>query len=213
MSTRSGKKSYRGPMAELAVYDLSDTNSCLYSVGLGFYHTGLRIHSDEYTFSNDGVFRTSPGEVPPGVTLREVIPLGELTIDHRQVSSILQEIQSQDFVPGSYNLITRNCNHFTAQFSSRLGLQVPPYVNRLSYMASFWPFWPSSLNQQAGSSASITADAATPKQGVFQGGGQLLGGSENESNSGLNQRSAREQRAAAAQARIERMARESNKTI
>ena len=46
----------------------------------------MRVGGREYTYSDDGVFSHSEGEVgDDNVRLRAVIPLGELSIDNRAV--------------------------------------------------------------------------------------------------------------------------------
>ena len=66
-------------------------NDCLSVAGIGLYHSGVRVGGEEYTFSNDGVFSHTPGEVGTGgpdgadVVLRELVPLGTLSIDSKAV--------------------------------------------------------------------------------------------------------------------------------
>lgn len=43
------------------VYDLDGNNDTLYPIGLGFYHSGLQINSEEYTFGGgSGIFCHEP---------------------------------------------------------------------------------------------------------------------------------------------------------
>ena len=47
----------------LNVYDLSEGNELLSSLGLGLYHSGVVVNGEEYTFaSGQGVFTHPPGQ-------------------------------------------------------------------------------------------------------------------------------------------------------
>ena len=124
-------RAFRGSAVELAVYDLSPANDCLATIGWGLHHSGVRVGGREYTYSDDGVFSHSEGEVgDDNVRLRAVIPLGELSIDNRAVDGAVTELRAA-FPAGSYHLVTRNCNHFATAFCERLGFGVPGWVNRV----------------------------------------------------------------------------------
>lgn len=124
-------RAFRGSAVELAVYDLSPANDCLATIGWGLHHSGVRVGGREYTYSDDGVFSHSEGEVgDENVRLRAVIPLGELSIDNRAVDGAVTELRAA-FPAGSYHLVTRNCNHFATAFCERLGYGVPGWVNRV----------------------------------------------------------------------------------
>ena len=85
-------RAFRGSAVELAVYDLSPANDCLATIGWGLHHSGVRVGGREYTYSDDGVFSHSEGEVgDENVRLRAVIPLGELSIDNRAVDGAVTE--------------------------------------------------------------------------------------------------------------------------
>ena len=48
----SSKKFEQSYKIYLNVYDLHENNDTLYPLGLGFYHSGVQIDRDEYTFGN-----------------------------------------------------------------------------------------------------------------------------------------------------------------
>ena len=56
MSRISGFSSPFNNEVYLNVYDLNDNNEYLYHIGLGFYHTGVQIGREEYTFGKFIVF-------------------------------------------------------------------------------------------------------------------------------------------------------------
>lgn len=201
------RRNFRGSLVELAVYDLTPANDCLATIGFGLHHTGVRIGGQEYTFSNDGVFSHTPGEVgQDGVELRAVLPLGELTIDSKAVDDIISELRASSFPAGSYHLVLQNCNSFCTALAQSLGFSVPGWVNRLAWWGSWWPYWPPMGGDGTGPPGTPATPVATFK--AFDGAGQTLGNSGSGSATPIGEvqgMSQREQMAAAAQARLARM--------
>eukprot|EP01052_Picozoa_sp_SAG31_P018502 SAG31_NODE_1313_length_8853_cov_60.435458_4_plen_161_part_00 len=139
--------------SDLQVYDLSPANDCLCTLGLGAHHSGVEINGREYTFSDSGVFDSAPRDESQA-PLRTSVNLGEVSISHTEVGACLLKCctggtpqQSQlvvhfcadaaisrlrpDFAPGTYNVLTKNCNVFSrALVLELLGLEIPGYVNR-----------------------------------------------------------------------------------
>jgi deubiquitinase DESI2 len=127
---------YRNPeKVYLHIYDLHPSNSLLYPVGLGFYHSGVEVYGREYTFGEGGgVIDTEPFEVleSNGIFLRETILLGETWNKPTDIQDILSLIKSK-FDGNAYNVLTRNCNSFSNYFcKSIFGYNIPGYVNRLA---------------------------------------------------------------------------------
>jgi hypothetical protein len=199
------QRAFRGSLVELAVYDLSPANDCLATIGCGLHHTGVRIGGQEWTFSNDGVFSHTPGEVgQEGIELRAVVPLGELTIDSKGVEGVISELRANAFPAGSYHLVLQNCNHFATALCERLGYTVPAWVNRLAWWGSWWPYWPKMGGEGTGPVGTPAAPVPTYK--AFGGGGQALGATGGAAAPGGGEgMSQREQMAQAAQARLARM--------
>jgi hypothetical protein len=126
---------HREPVV-LNVYDLSPANGWLHAVGLGAFHTGLVVHGKEHTFSRDGVFDHAPRGAP-GVPLRCAVRLGEVRMSARQVQDVVSDMRGDpDWRPGTYDLLTKNCNDFSAELARRLlgADRVPGWVNRLSVL-------------------------------------------------------------------------------
>ena len=59
------------------------------------------------------------------------------TIDSlAQLHDVLKDIKD-DFMANEYNVIKKNCNHFSDEFCKRLvGRGIPGYINRLAKMGS-----------------------------------------------------------------------------
>lgn len=139
--------------SDLQVYDLSPANDYLCTLGLGAHHSGVEINGREYTFSDSGVFDSTPRDESQA-PLRTSVNLGDVSISHTEVGACPIKSrtgetpqQSQlvvyycadavisrlrpDFAPGTYNVLTKNCNVFSrALVLELLGLEIPGYVNR-----------------------------------------------------------------------------------
>ncbi len=109
------------------VYDLHDSNSYLYSVGTGFYHTGVQIQDFEYCFSEHGVVRTKPMDAG----------LGRFLGSMQGIKEILMQMRKGDFAPGEYHILRLNCNHFSDKLVNiLLGSNIPLWINRLAELGS-----------------------------------------------------------------------------
>jgi len=126
--------------AFLNVYDTTDSKQQQFSsFGFGVYHSGLQVYGTEYTFaggpdagSGTGVQAQTPKYMPPGAPwkFRETIDLGSIKVDRSKFDSILRDLQSE-FLANTYDLMARNCNHFTETFATKLGFtNYPSWVNR-----------------------------------------------------------------------------------
>ncbi|KAK9072849.1 hypothetical protein SSX86_009284 [Deinandra increscens subsp. villosa] len=120
----------------LNVYDLTPINGYAYWVGLGVYHSGVQVHGVEYAFgahehSTTGIFEVEPRKCP-GFTFRKSILIGRTDYGQRDVGSFIEKLATE-FTGNSYNLITRNCNHFCNDMCIRLTKRpIPSWVNRLA---------------------------------------------------------------------------------
>lgn len=131
----------------LHVYDLPDcesTNRWLFSVGLGVYHTGLEVGGMEFSFSDQGIVKCAPMRCPAPpredgeprfLNLRQSIELGVFHGSANEVSQVVRSLR-EDFAPGTYHVVSKNCNAFSNAFSERLiGVSIPRWVNRLAATA------------------------------------------------------------------------------
>ncbi|KAL8245043.1 hypothetical protein R6Q59_011301 [Mikania micrantha] len=120
----------------LNVYDLTPINGYAYWVGLGVYHSGVQVHGVEYAFgahehSTTGIFEVEPRKCP-GFTFRKSILIGRTDFGLREVRSFIEKLATE-YTGNSYNLITRNCNHFCNDLCLRLTSKpIPSWVNRLA---------------------------------------------------------------------------------
>ncbi|KAL4471527.1 hypothetical protein ABPG74_008420 [Tetrahymena malaccensis] len=192
----------------LNIYDLAKANYYLHSLGFGIYHTGIQIGSAEYHFgghegSSTGVCQTEPKEYTSNVIFRDSIYLGECNLSYNQVNSILEELK-RDFVGNSYDVLTRNCNHFSNAVCQRLlNKSIPSYINRIAYVGNMFRCCiPSALvagpgsdptrqdnnySSKSGSSKQLPPDSENIAFKAFKGNGVSIGGASKSSSKNSRQ--------------------------
>ncbi|XP_057503785.1 deSI-like protein At4g17486 [Actinidia eriantha] len=120
----------------LNVYDLTPINGYAYWLGLGVYHSGVQVHGVEYAFGahehpTTGIFEVEPKQCP-GFTFRKSILIGKTDREDKEVRSFMEKL-AEEYSGNTYNLITKNCNHFCNDACLRLtGKPIPSWVNRLA---------------------------------------------------------------------------------
>ncbi|XP_028773144.1 deSI-like protein At4g17486 isoform X2 [Neltuma alba] len=131
----------------LHIYDVTNsgserTNSTIVQInkifkdgiGLGgIFHSAVQVYGeDEWSFGfceqGSGVF-SCPSMKNPMYTYRESIVLGVTDCSILKVNQIIREL-SREWPGISYDLLSKNCNHFCDEFSARLGVpKLPGWVN------------------------------------------------------------------------------------
>jgi hypothetical protein len=108
----------------------------LWAVGASLLHSGVVINGREYAYGGHdrrgmtGVYWTKPRIEPPGGTFKCEILHGFTLRPHDEIESILKEA-SESFQGTSYNLLNKNCNHFTQYLCEKLtGRSGPGWLNR-----------------------------------------------------------------------------------
>ena len=106
-------------------------------IGLGgIFHSAVQVYGEEewsfgFCENGSGVF-SCPVSKNPMYTYRERIVLGETECTIATVNRILREL-SRDWPGHSYDLLSRNCNHFCDVLCDRLGVpKLPGWVNRFA---------------------------------------------------------------------------------
>lgn len=94
------------------------------------------INGKEYAYGGHdkhgmtGVYWTKPKSEPPGGTFRCEILHGFTLAPQNEIDAIIKEA-SEAFQGTAYNLLNRNCNHFTSYLCEKLtGRPGPPWLNR-----------------------------------------------------------------------------------
>jgi deubiquitinase DESI2 len=108
----------------------------LWTCGASLLHSGVVINGKEYAYGGHekrgvtGVYWTKPKTEPPGGTFKCEILHGFSFATAEEIEKILKET-SEEFQGTSYNLLTKNCNHFTSYLCNRLiGRPGPGWLNR-----------------------------------------------------------------------------------
>ncbi|GMJ15671.1 hypothetical protein HRI_005236300 [Hibiscus trionum] len=126
----------------LHVYDLTHINNYSYWFGFGVFHSGIEVHGKEYGFGAHefpvtGVFEVEPKNCP-GFAYRRSILLGTVNITSSEFRSFIETMASQ-YYGNSYNLISKNCNHFADDVARKLtGKRIPGWVNRLARLGALF---------------------------------------------------------------------------
>lgn len=132
--------SFKAPIY-LNIYDLTTLNNYMYWFGLGIFHSGIEIDGIEYAFGahdmpTSGIFQVEP-RCCPGFIFRRSILLGTVEQSPTNIWDVLDEMAAQ-YTGESYNLLTKNCNHFTNDVCVKLtGRPLPGWVNRLANLGAF----------------------------------------------------------------------------
>jgi len=152
----------------LSVYALkgaSALNAVTELAGLGgAYHVGVEIHCLEWSFGyceqGSGVQNVYAGCSEAG-TFKQRVCLGPTPCEVQEVIAILGELR--EAWPGrSYNLLRRNCAHFSMDLVRRLRVQeLPSWVNSLAALLDWVATWVEAKNR--GEPTGATALLKPPK--------------------------------------------------
>ncbi|EPE09242.1 hypothetical protein F503_07018 [Ophiostoma piceae UAMH 11346] len=141
-SKPSHKKSHRSHRSTLSLQKTEILinpgrwSSVLWHMGTSLLHSGVVINGKEYAYGGHdrrgvtGVYWTQPRTEPPGGTFRCEILQGFTLATPEEIDAIVRSA-SEEFLGSSYNLLTKNCNHFTAFLCRKLtGRPGPVWLNR-----------------------------------------------------------------------------------
>ncbi|KAL8323081.1 hypothetical protein RB598_005809 [Gaeumannomyces tritici] len=130
------------------VYDLlppGRLSSVLWTCGTSLLHSGVVINGKEYAYGGHdrrgvtGVYWTKPQTEPPGGVFKCEILHGFTYIPPNDIDAIIRDV-SEQFRGTAYNLLTRNCNHFTSYMCQRLTDRPGPgWLNRAASIGLAFP--------------------------------------------------------------------------
>ncbi|KAG4305707.1 hypothetical protein PORY_000617 [Pneumocystis oryctolagi] len=87
-----------------------------------------------------GIYTTAPRTVPPGGRFRMCIRYGFITMTAEEIERVVLDV-GKEFQGPSYNLLKRNCNHFTSHLLYRLtSLSTPKWLNRAAAIGVAFPY-------------------------------------------------------------------------
>jgi deubiquitinase DESI2 len=103
---------------------------------MSLLHSGVVVDGKEYAFGGhdqpgvSGVYWTKPKTEPPGGTFKCEILHGFTFAPQAEIDTIIRDV-SDEFQGTVYNILTKNCNHFTSRLCHRLtGQAAPGWLNR-----------------------------------------------------------------------------------
>ncbi|KAG1051685.1 hypothetical protein G6F43_006124 [Rhizopus delemar] len=121
------------------------TNVGYYAFGIGIFHSGVEIGEKEYCFGGHdvpnitGVFVVEPRVGIPELFLKRTIDMGQANLVDKEIEELLLRL-SDEFTGPSYNLLNRNCNHFTERFVYELTQKyTPSWINRAARLGTMFP--------------------------------------------------------------------------
>ncbi|XP_028409710.1 deubiquitinase DESI2-like [Dendronephthya gigantea] len=132
----------------LNVYDMHWTNDYTSKLGVGVYHSAVEVHGREFAFIGHELTSSGLVELEPkgcsfmgeSFKFRESIYLGKTDLTDEDITTIIQDL-GVHFTGLSYHLVTRNCNHFSSEFSQLLcGKDIPAWINRIANVGSKLPW-------------------------------------------------------------------------
>eukprot|EP00929_Paragymnodinium_shiwhaense_P061620 TRINITY_DN30797_c0_g1_i1.p1 TRINITY_DN30797_c0_g1~~TRINITY_DN30797_c0_g1_i1.p1 ORF type:complete len:525 (-),score=128.34 TRINITY_DN30797_c0_g1_i1:176-1750(-) len=113
----------------LQVYDSGGAgrvNALLHPFGTGAFHAGVELYGKEWSFSASAIGQTGSGIfwcLPlrcPNHAYRESIHMGYTHLHEEEVYRLIAELQ-QEWMASSYDLLSKNCCHFSDILLQRLG--------------------------------------------------------------------------------------------
>jgi len=117
----------------------------LWFIGTSLLHSGVVINDKEYAYGGHdrrgvtGVYWTKPKTQPPGGLFKCEILHGFTLASPTEIDRIIKDV-SEEFQGMAYNLLTKNCNHFTAYLCERLtGRPGPGWLNRAASIGVAFP--------------------------------------------------------------------------
>jgi len=81
----------------------------------GLWHTSIVVYGREYWFGGN-VFEAEPGTTPFGLP-NHVLEMGNTMRTKADLWNFIQRELVDDFMPGTYDVLTHNGNHFTNEIS------------------------------------------------------------------------------------------------
>lgn len=110
-----------------------DLNTWGKLIGLGAFHAAVEVYGLEWSFGftegpGDGIY-SCPPKGNRSHRYRESIPLGVTFFSVQQIEMLLQKM-GRDWSGQAYDLLWKNCCHFSDDLAQRLGVgALPAWVN------------------------------------------------------------------------------------
>lgn len=126
----------------LHVYDAGGTemvknvNSFLREFGTGAFHSAVEVYGKEWSFGfthdgSSGIFCCPPRRCKTH-SYREALSLGDTSLSQNEVEELLAKL-ALDWRGAQYDVLRRNCTHFSEEFCRHLGVgPCPDWVGNIA---------------------------------------------------------------------------------
>jgi len=111
-------------------------NGVLRQLGTGAFHCGVEVYGKEWSFrgrsspGGSGVFWIHPKSASK--SYRESVQMGKTSMSEEDVQRLLRMLMKQ-WPSNNYDILKRNCCHFSDQFCQRLGVgNIPTWITNLA---------------------------------------------------------------------------------
>ncbi len=107
-------------------------------VGAGFTpFSSFSFFFTEYVVLVSGIFHHDPQDAP-GARFRCTVTMGILEGSTKAINDAVYRLR-EEFGPDDYNVLSRNCNHFSdALCRALIDQPTPPWVNRMANVGSYF---------------------------------------------------------------------------
>jgi hypothetical protein len=134
-----GRKTWKKKM--LTSKQPSSLSTFLWTIGSSLHHSGVALSVPnrdpiEYAYgghpqpNKTGVYHTPPLATPPGAVFRCSILHGISFLSPAEIDEIVKNTAAK-FMGREYDLLSKNCNHFTSELCFELtGRRAPGWLNR-----------------------------------------------------------------------------------
>jgi len=137
-------RSTGGALVTLHIYDVfgysavKHLNRIVALFGTGAFHSAVEVFGLEYSYGfmddppgTTGVYSCEPGKCEAH-SYREQLLMGQTNYCQLEVEALLEDLK-QEWLGQEYDLLRRNCCHFSDAFCRRLGVGgIPTWVNNLA---------------------------------------------------------------------------------
>eukprot|EP00450_Noctiluca_scintillans_P005537 CAMPEP_0194496626 /NCGR_PEP_ID=MMETSP0253-20130528/13833_1 /TAXON_ID=2966 /ORGANISM="Noctiluca scintillans" /LENGTH=373 /DNA_ID=CAMNT_0039338045 /DNA_START=189 /DNA_END=1310 /DNA_ORIENTATION=+ len=123
----------------LNVYDVRNVktlNTLFKTIVGGAFHAAIEVYGQEWSFGyrsvgGSGIFGCRPRDCSAHI-YRETIDLGATSLSELEVRRLIYNM-APEWASDAYDLIRRNCCHFSVELSKKLAVRPPPaWVNSLA---------------------------------------------------------------------------------
>lgn len=117
------------------ILSIRTANGLLSIMGTGAYHAAIEIYDQEWSYgaidNGPGLFGCPPKECEMH-DFYQTVELGTVTHSQEYVDTLLNEMQN-DWMGPDYDLLRKNCTHFSNEFATRLGVgPIPGWIMNLA---------------------------------------------------------------------------------